>query len=56
MYFFLLIVAYPMEFLKELPTIGTREDDTCEWVLLGTLEESKPAAVVALTGMIVRLR
>lgn len=49
MYFFLLIVAYPMELLKELATIGTREDDTCEGVLLGTFEESKPAAGVALT-------
>ena len=56
LYFFLLIVAYPMELLKELATIGTWEDDTCEWVLLGTLEESKPAAGVTLTGVIVRLR
>ena len=49
LYVFLLIVAYPMELLKELPTIGTREDDTCKGVLLGTFEESKPAAGVALT-------
>ena len=47
---FLLVVAYSMEVLKELPTIGTREDVTCEWVLLGTFEESKLAAAgVTLT-------
>jgi hypothetical protein len=39
LYFFLLIVAYPMELLEELATIGTWEDDTGEGVLLGTFEE-----------------
>lgn len=39
LYFFLLIVAYPMELLEELATIGTWEDDTGEGVLLWTLEE-----------------
>ena len=43
LYFFLLIVAYPMELLEELATIGTWEDDTGEGVLLGTLEEPKAA-------------
>ena len=39
LYFFLLIVAYPMELLKELAPVGPREDDTGEGVRLGTLEE-----------------
>ena len=41
LYFFLLIVAYPMELLEKLATIGTREDYTGEGVRLGTLEEPK---------------
>lgn len=48
-YFFFLVVAYTMELLEELATIGTWEDDTGEGVLLGTLEESKAAAGVRLT-------
>jgi hypothetical protein len=43
LYFFLLIVAYPMELLEELATIGTWEDDTSEGILLGTLEEPNAA-------------
>ena len=41
LYVFLLVVAYPMELLEELATVGTREDDTGEGVLLGSLEEPK---------------
>ena len=48
LYFFLLIVAYPMELLEKLATIGTREDDTGEGVRLGTLEEPKAAGGVGL--------
>ena len=48
LYVFLLVVAYPMELLKELATVGPREDDTGEGVLLGTFEESKSAAGVTL--------
>ena len=43
LYLFLLVVAYPMELLEELATIGTWQDDTGEGVLLWTLEEPKAA-------------
>jgi hypothetical protein len=39
LYFFLLVVAYPMELLEELAPVGTREDNASEGVRLGTLEE-----------------
>ena len=43
LYLFLLVVAYPMELLEKLATIGTWEDDTSEGILLGTLEEPNAA-------------